>query len=98
MGHTMPTHHRSVNLHLDFNQQVQLKECESGGSRFAPNGHKMPSMLLTITMTHGPATDLGYLLHKNPARPQKFELAFGSAHVFYTNAQEHRCTAALLLD
>ena len=55
-------------------------------------------MLLTITTTHQPATDLGYLLHKNPARPQKFELAFGSAHVFYTDAHEHRCTAALLLE
>jgi len=27
-------------------------------------------MLLTITTTHAPATDLGYLLHKNPARPK----------------------------
>ena len=25
-------------------------------------------MLLTVTTTHEPATDLGYLLHKNPAR------------------------------
>jgi 3' terminal RNA ribose 2'-O-methyltransferase Hen1 len=24
-------------------------------------------MLLTITTTHAPATDLGYLLHKHPA-------------------------------
>ena len=55
-------------------------------------------MLLTITTTHRPATDLGYLLHKNPARPQTFELAFGSAHVFYPVATAERCTAALLLD
>ena len=55
-------------------------------------------MLLTITTTHRPATDLGYLLHKNPARPQTFELAFGSAHVFYPEATAERCTAALLLD
>lgn len=55
-------------------------------------------MLLTITTTHRPATDLGYLLHKNPARAQTFELAFGSAHVFYTEATPERCTAALLLD
>ena len=27
-------------------------------------------MLLTITTTHTPATDLGYLLHKNPSRVQ----------------------------
>lgn len=55
-------------------------------------------MLLTITTTHQPATDLGYLLHKNPARVQSFELAFGKAYVFYPEANEERCTAALLLD
>ena len=55
-------------------------------------------MLLTISTTHRPATDLGYLLHKNPARAQTFELAFGSAHVFYPEATRERCTAALLLD
>lgn len=55
-------------------------------------------MILTITTTHRPATDVGYLLHKNPARPQTFELAFGKAHVFYPEAREDRCTAALLLD
>jgi 3' terminal RNA ribose 2'-O-methyltransferase Hen1 len=56
------------------------------------------AMLLTLTTTHSPATDLGYLLHKNPARPQAFELAFGTAHVFYPEASAERCTAALLLD
>src|SRR5207249_5683776 len=40
-------------------------------------------MLLTITSTHQPATDLGYLLHKNPAKLHSFELSFGKAHVFY---------------
>lgn len=55
-------------------------------------------MLLTITTTHRPATDLGYLLHKNPARSQAFDLSFGRAHVFYPEAGEDRCTAALLLD
>ena len=35
-------------------------------------------MLLTLTTTHAPATDLGYLLHKNPARAQ----SFGQAHAF----------------
>jgi 3' terminal RNA ribose 2'-O-methyltransferase Hen1 len=55
-------------------------------------------MLLTITSTNRPATELGFLLHKNPARLQTFELPFGSAHVFYTEATEERCTAALLLD
>ena len=55
-------------------------------------------MLLTITTTHAPATDLGYLLHKNPARPQRFDLSFGGAHVFYPEVTPERCTAALLLD
>ncbi|MFL5800256.1 MAG: 3' terminal RNA ribose 2'-O-methyltransferase Hen1 [Roseiflexaceae bacterium] len=55
-------------------------------------------MLLTITTTYTPATDLGYLLAKNPARAQTFELAFGKAHVVYPEASPERCTAALLLD
>ena len=55
-------------------------------------------MLLTISTTHPPATDLGYLLHKHPARCQSFELAFGQAHVYYPEATAARCTAALLLD
>jgi 3' terminal RNA ribose 2'-O-methyltransferase Hen1 len=55
-------------------------------------------MLLTITTTHQPATDLGYLLHKNPSRLHSFELSFGQAHVFYPEANDETCTAALLLD
>lgn len=55
-------------------------------------------MLLTITTTHQPATDLGYLLHKNPTRVHSFELSFGQAHVFYPEATSERCSAALLLD
>ena len=34
-------------------------------------------MLLTIGTTHRPATDLGYLLGKNPARTQTFDLPLG---------------------
>jgi 3' terminal RNA ribose 2'-O-methyltransferase Hen1 len=63
---------------------------------FWPGYH--PPMLLTLTTTHHPATDLGYLLHKNPARHQVFDLSFGKAHVFYPEAAPERCTAALLLD
>ncbi len=55
-------------------------------------------MLLTITNTHFPATDLGYLLHKNPARVQSVELSAGNAHIFYPEATPERCTVALLLD
>lgn len=54
-------------------------------------------MLLTISST-SPATDLGYLLHKNPARVQTEELSFGKAHVFYPAADASRCTVAVLLE
>lgn len=55
-------------------------------------------MLLTLTTTDRPATDLGYLLHKHPQRVQSFEQSYGTAHVFYPEATEERCTAALLLE
>lgn len=55
-------------------------------------------MLLTISTRHRPATDLGYLLAKHPDRVQSFELSFGAAHVFYPQAAEDHCVAALLLD
>ncbi len=59
-------------------------------------------MLLTITATsHSPevpATDLGYLLHKNPARIQQRELSFGLATVAYPEATAQRCTIALIVD
>src|SRR5260370_36742253 len=55
-------------------------------------------MLLTLTTTHNPETDLGYLLHKNPEKLHSFELSFGKAHVFYPEATGERCAAALLLD
>jgi len=54
-------------------------------------------MLLTITSEATPATDLGYLLHKNPGRVHTFDLAFGKATVFYPEASDKKCTAALLL-
>jgi 3' terminal RNA ribose 2'-O-methyltransferase Hen1 len=55
-------------------------------------------VLLTITTTREPATDLGYLLHKHPGRLQTFPTAAGAAHVFYPEATPQRCTAALLLE
>lgn len=55
-------------------------------------------MLLTITTTHQPATDLGYLLHKNPGRLHRLDLAFGEAFVVYPEATAERCTAALVVD
>jgi len=55
-------------------------------------------LLLTITSTTPPATDLGFLLHKNPARLHAKELSFGTARVCYPEATEARCTAALVVD
>jgi 3' terminal RNA ribose 2'-O-methyltransferase Hen1 len=55
-------------------------------------------MLLTLTTTHRPATDLGFLLRKHPERPQSFDVGFGTAHVLYPEATDERCTAALILD
>ena len=43
-------------------------------------------MLLTITTTLRPATDLGFLLHKHPDRVQEFGQSFGTATVFYPEA------------
>ncbi len=45
-----------------------------------------------------PATDLGFLLHKHPGRAQSFATSHGRAHVFYPEATEQQCTAALLLE
>ncbi|GGQ77340.1 3' terminal RNA ribose 2'-O-methyltransferase Hen1 [Streptomyces flaveolus] len=58
-------------------------------------------MFLTITTTgtpERPATDLGFLLHKHPDKAQAFSTSFGTAHVLYPEAEEQRCTAALLLE
>lgn len=59
-------------------------------------------MLLTITWEVGsegphPATDLGFLLHKNPAILFEKSLSFGTARVFYPQATPERCTCALLV-
>ncbi|MFN3866037.1 MAG: 3' terminal RNA ribose 2'-O-methyltransferase Hen1 [Demequina sp.] len=55
-------------------------------------------MIVTISTTHRPATDLGFLLRKHPDRVQEFPVTYGTAHVFYPEATEERCTVALLLD
>ncbi|HKS98789.1 MAG TPA: 3' terminal RNA ribose 2'-O-methyltransferase Hen1 [Rugosimonospora sp.] len=55
-------------------------------------------MLLTVTTTHRPAGDLGYLLVKHPDRVHEFSLPSGTAYVFYPEVGADRCTAALLLD
>jgi 3' terminal RNA ribose 2'-O-methyltransferase Hen1 len=55
-------------------------------------------MLLTISTTHRPATDLGFLLHKHPDHVHTREFPFGTATVFYPEASDNSCTAAVLLD
>lgn len=60
-------------------------------------------MLVTITARRPdgaawPASDLGYLLAKHPDRVQAFDHAFGRSRVFYPEAGEAVCTAALMLE
>lgn len=55
-------------------------------------------VLLTLTSTAPTATDLGYVLHKHPDRTQTVQVASGAAHLFYPEARDDRCTAALLLE
>ncbi|MDQ1394501.1 MAG: hypothetical protein QOF30_3478 [Acidimicrobiaceae bacterium] len=55
-------------------------------------------MLLTISTTHESATDLGFLLHKNPGRVHSTEMSFGTVHVVFSEASDERCTAALLAE
>jgi len=55
-------------------------------------------VLLTLTTTHAPASDLSYLLHKNPANVHERDLAFGTARVCFPEASDERCTAALVVD
>lgn len=55
-------------------------------------------MLATISYPGPSATDLGYLLYKHPAKLQTFDMSVGQAHIFYPEATDERCTAALLLE
>jgi 3' terminal RNA ribose 2'-O-methyltransferase Hen1 len=55
-------------------------------------------MFLSVATTLRPATDLGYLLHKNPARHHEVELAFGRAVMFFPEASDERCEFAMVLD
>ena len=55
-------------------------------------------MLLQITTTAPQASDLGYLRYKNPANVLTKDLPFGVVWVFYPEASDSRCTAALWLE
>lgn len=58
----------------------------------------MAAVLLTLSTTHEPATDLGYLLVKHPDRVHEVHVPTGTAIVCFPEAGPRRCTAALLLD
>jgi 3' terminal RNA ribose 2'-O-methyltransferase Hen1 len=55
-------------------------------------------MLLTLATQHPRAGELGFLLHKHPAKLQSFSTSFGKAHVFYPVNESDRTEMALLLD
>ncbi|HWB90975.1 MAG TPA: hypothetical protein VG605_03960, partial [Puia sp.] len=55
-------------------------------------------MLLSITTTRRPASDLSYILHKHPDKVQQVEISAGIAHIFYPEVSEEKCTISLLLD
>jgi 3' terminal RNA ribose 2'-O-methyltransferase Hen1 len=55
-------------------------------------------VLLTLTTTREPATDLGYLLVKHPDRVHRFDVSTGTAYLFFPEAKPDVCTAALLLE
>src|SRR5689334_13349473 len=69
-----------------------------GPARVTKAGIRLGFMLLSITTTHKPATDLGYLLHKNPGNLHSADFGFGTAHVFYPVATEDETTAAVIVD
>lgn len=56
------------------------------------------AVLLTITTTHDPADELGYLLGKHPDRMHRVELSFGVATLCFPEVTSRRCTAALVVD
>jgi 3' terminal RNA ribose 2'-O-methyltransferase Hen1 len=55
-------------------------------------------MILTISTTHQPATDLGFLLHKHPDRVHAVPLNFGTALVVFPEATSERASASLIVD
>lgn len=55
-------------------------------------------MLVTVTSTAPDASQLSHLLRKHPDRAQSFPLSVGTAHVFYPEVSDERCTVAMLLE
>jgi 3' terminal RNA ribose 2'-O-methyltransferase Hen1 len=55
-------------------------------------------VIVSISSTLSPATDLGFLLHKHPDKAQSFDVAVGTAHVVWPEATAERSTVALILE
>jgi hypothetical protein len=55
-------------------------------------------VLVTVTSTAPTASNLSHLLRKHPDRAQAFVLSVGTAHVFYPEVSDERCTVAMLLE
>ena len=58
-------------------------------------------MILTLTCekpSDSPASDFGFLLHKNPSSIFEKSISCGVARVFYTEATDERCTAVLTVE
>jgi Hen1-like subunit of RNA repair complex len=54
-------------------------------------------VLLTLTTTRRPATDLAVLLHQDPDQVRLVTLPFGSGLVCFSQADDARCTAAVMV-
>lgn len=55
-------------------------------------------MILSISTSHKPLEDLGYLLHKNPSRIHEFNLSFGKAQVFVSKLSGEEIEMTLMVD
>lgn len=82
----------------EYQRLVALGSISKSWRPYGSDGEDCRIVLLTISTTLVPASDLGYLLHKHPGRVQSFDESVGTAHVFYPENSDARCTAALLLE
>ncbi|MFD1049972.1 thiamine pyrophosphate-binding protein, partial [Kibdelosporangium lantanae] len=70
-----------VNLHSAAGVGHAMGSIVSAWHNHAPMVDTHP-VLLTLTTTYQPATDLGFLLHKHPERAQEFPVAAGTTATF----------------
>ncbi|HCA41863.1 MAG TPA: 3' terminal RNA ribose 2'-O-methyltransferase Hen1 [Bacteroidetes bacterium] len=55
-------------------------------------------MILSISTSHKPTSDLGYIFHKHPDKFQSFNFSAGKYHIFYPELNNDKATICLLLD